>query len=327
MKSIYILTAILLVFSNSVLTADDDTKEVERHAEQALGLEAIDIILDTGVPFDAQTAFQLMDKLCRQVGNMKGIVSGALNIDTGEFKTWAEYTAAEGLNPNSAYHYATGPWQTFRGECMLRPQLTWWEHGHRSFGRWAENTGKRASSRDSPIKVHFAGFTTRTSMPSWVTKCENSNVDAMATLFRFMPGIPDDITKVWDGLERRAEEKRRLKPTLYLKPGERGRVIGTTNLRVVRAVQVFRVDEWYRYSDNRDRGFATTWRRLGPAWKYVYTDRAFVEARGLCHMFPSDTPALRTPVDPCLNLENKEVEKIDSDDDVSADLEIYRVEL
>ena len=64
---------------------------------------------------------------------MQGMVSGALNVDTGEFKTWAEYTARRGeFEPRLLF--ATGPWQTFYGECMLRPQSTWWEHGHKSFG-------------------------------------------------------------------------------------------------------------------------------------------------------------------------------------------------
>ena len=150
-----------------------------------------------------------MDKLCGQVGDeMQGIVSGALNVDTGEFKTWAEYTATEGQNPNQAFYFATGPWQTFRGECMLRPQSTWWEHGHKSFGDWAENKSNRRWYRRSHIDVRFAGFTTSTSMPSWREKCENPNVDAMATLFRTMPGIPDDLITVWDGLERKYEETR-----------------------------------------------------------------------------------------------------------------------
>ena len=125
MKSIYILAAIILVFSVSVLTDD-------RNAVTALGLEAIDLRQH---PVDAERAFELMDKLCGQVGNgMQGIVSGALNVDTGEFKTWAEYTATEGRNPNREFYFATGPWQTFYGECMLRPQSTWWEHGPKSFG-------------------------------------------------------------------------------------------------------------------------------------------------------------------------------------------------
>ena len=136
MKSIYILAAIILVFSVSVLTADDDTEV--RNAETALGLQAIDLGQHPDLLLTAEMAFELMDKLCGQVGDsMQGIVSGALNVDTGEFKTWAEYTATEGRNPNQDFYFATGPWQTFHGECMLRPQSTWWERGHKSFGDWA----------------------------------------------------------------------------------------------------------------------------------------------------------------------------------------------
>ena len=78
-----------------------------------------------------------------------------------------------------------------------------------------------------------------------------------------------------------------MKRTLVLNPGQKGRIVGTTALRVVHAVQVFRVDGWFWLNDE-ERGVATTWRNLGPAWKYVYTGRAFVEARGLCRQFPTD---------------------------------------
>jgi hypothetical protein len=311
MKSIYILAAVMLVFSGSVLTDDEE----DRNSELELELEAIDLIQHPDSRFDSETALELMDKLCGQVGNeMEGIVSGALNVGTGEFKTWAEYTATEGLNPNEAFYFATGEWHTFRGECMLRPQSIWWEHSYKSYGSWGSNLSNRRSNRRSPVKVRFAGFTTRTSMSSWVAKCENQNVDAMVKLFRKMPGIPKEIITVWDGLERKYEEVRTVVGATYLSPGETGRVVGTTIVRVVHAVQVFRVDEWYWYYDNQDRGFDTTWERLGLSWKQVYTDLAFVEARGLCQQFPKDRTHVRgarTSHDPCVNLDNKEIESLD----------------
>ena len=309
MKSIYILAAIILVFQVSVLTADDNT--VDRHSETSLRLQAMNLILDPDVSFNTEMAFELMDKLCGQIENgMQGIVSGALNVDTGEFKTWAEYTASEGQNPNKAFYFATGPWQTFLGECMLRPQSTWWEHGPKSFGYWGGNASGHRGNRLSPINVRFAGFTTKTSMPSWRAKCENQNVDAMASLFRTMPGIPGDLISVWDGLERRYEETIPMVRRILLDSGQRGRVVATTTLRVVHAVQVFRVEEWWWYSNDQDGGFATTWRRLGLAWKHVYSEFAFVEARGLSQQFPKDrthVPGPRPNVDPCVNLDNMEV--------------------
>ena len=172
MKSIYIrLAAIILVFSYSVLTADDDT--VDRNAETDLGLQAIDLIWEPGIRFGHERAFELMDKLCGQVGGaMRGRVAGALNVDTGEFKTWAEYSATEGQNPNQVFGFAIGPWQTFYGECMLKPQSTWWERSHESYGEWGYKLSNRRTNRASPINVRFAGFTTKTSMPSWRAKCD-----------------------------------------------------------------------------------------------------------------------------------------------------------
>jgi hypothetical protein len=312
MKSIYILAAIILVFSDSVLTDD----MADRNSETELGLQAIDLIQHPDMLFDAETAFELMDKLCGQVvDGMQGIVSGALNVDTGEFKTWAEYTATEGQNPNQGFYFATERWATFRGECMLRPHSTWWEHGPKSFGTWVENTATRRDNRRSRINVRFEGFTTSTSMPSWATKCKNPNVDAMVTLFRTMPGIPDNLITVWDGLDRKYEDNRMTLVSIRLSPGEEGRAIATTALRVVHAVQVFRVDEWYWHYNDLDRGFATSWQKLGLGWKYVYSDLAFVEARGLSQLFPRDRSHVRgsRPINPdtCVNLDNRDIVSLD----------------
>ena len=159
MKSIYILAAIILVFSVSVLTVDTvgTVGTVARHSEKRLGLEAIDIILDPDVPFYTDTAFKLMDKLCGQVGDaMQGIVSGALNVDTGEFKTWDEYTDTEGQNPNQFFYFATGPWQTFYGECMLKPQSTWWEHSHESYGDVGIKYIKSAGQPDIVLSTYVS---------------------------------------------------------------------------------------------------------------------------------------------------------------------------
>ena len=53
MKSIYILAVVILVFSASVLTADDDA-EVPRNDEQDLELRAIDLIWDSELLLDVE---------------------------------------------------------------------------------------------------------------------------------------------------------------------------------------------------------------------------------------------------------------------------------
>jgi hypothetical protein len=83
-------------------------------------------------------------------------------------------------------------------------------------------------------------------------------------------------------------------------------------LRVVHAVQVFRVEEWYWHYDDGDKGIATSWQNLGLGWTHVYTDLAFVEARGLSQLFPTDKRKRHGPpltnVDPCVNVENREIQ-------------------
>ena len=287
MKSIYILAASILVFSDSVLTADDHTEDgMPKQTSNSRPSISSGILAYASVLKGHSSSWT--NSVARLGMQCSGRVSGALNVDTGEFKTWDEYTATEGQNSNRDFYFAIGPWQTFYGECMLKPQSTWWEHSHRSFGTWGKNVLKSAgASRVSHINVRFAGFTTSTSMHSWGAKCKNPNVDAMAALFRTMPGIPNDLISVWDGLQRRYKERKKMMRKVMLDPGQRGRVVGTTVLRVVRAVQVFRVDGWYWFND-QEHGSATTWRKLGPAWGHVYTSRAFVEARGLSQQFPPE---------------------------------------
>ena len=144
-------------------------------------------------------------------------------------------------------------------------------------------------------------------MRSWRARCEDPIVNAMAIPFEPC-GIPDDLISVWDGLQRRYEQIIPMTERLQLDPGQKGRIIGTTALRVVHAVQVFRVDGWF-WHNNQDSGVASTWRGLGPAWKQVYTSTAFVEARGLSQQFPRKFRPGRAPklVDPCVNLDNKEI--------------------
>jgi len=293
----------MLVFSVSVL-AD------VRNAVTAFGLEAIDLGEN---PVDTQTAYQLMDRLCGQVGNeMQGIVFGALNVDTGEFKTWGEYITTEGRNPNQEFLFATGRWHTFHGECMLRPQSTWWEHGYKSFGKWVANTSNRPQDKLSIINVQFAGFTTKTSMSSWFRKCQNRNVDPMVNLFRTMPGIPGELITIWDGLERKYEQNIPFGVYVSVSQGESGRGVATTSLRVVHAVQVFQVGGWF-WCNDQGHGFGTTWRNLGPGWEHVYSGLAWVEASGLSQMFPTDRENVIGPshLDPCVNLENREIVSVE----------------
>jgi len=232
---------------------------------------------------------------------------------------WKEYVDTVGQNQNYRDYLATEYWSTFYGECLLKPQSTWWEHSYTSFGSWQSNSQAKSQSRWSKVEVRFAGFEATTTMSSWREKCKD--VDAMADLFRRMPGIPETIKTVWQGLDRTAEETRTMERSIHLQPGYKGRRVATTIVRVVHAVQVFKVSGWYWHLDDNIHGSALTWENL-PEWKEVYADRAYVEGRGICQQMPDvlvdgDGNRVRPPPgpiaavrDPCVNLNNKEVELI-----------------
>jgi hypothetical protein len=284
MKSIYTLAAILLVFLESVLTDDNN-----RQGVTDLGLQGNNLgQLPNGL-LNAQRAFWLIDKLCGQKGD--GIhtgpstVSGAFNVVTGEFMAWYDYIETVGQNQNYEDYLATGEWNTFYGECSLQPRWMWWEHSYKSYGKWAENKKYTTGSRKASVDVRFAGFTATTTMSSWFVKC--NNVDEMANEFRWMPALPQEEKTIWQGLDRRYEQTIKMERSIYLRGREKGRIVATTVVRVVHAVQVFQVSKWYWHFANDLHGSASSWMDLGPEWERVYADLAYVEGRGICQQVPS----------------------------------------
>jgi hypothetical protein len=303
MKSIYTLAATLLVFPESVVTDDNIRKGVTD-----LGLQAMNL---SQVPYgllNAQTAFHLIDKLCGQNGD--GIhtgtstVSGAFNVDTGQFMAWHDYVpyvkTVLGQNLNYDDYLAMGGWNTFYGECSLQPQSTWWERSYMSTGGWATNFQNNPSVRKVLVDVRFEGFAATCTMASWHAKC--NNVDTIADEFRRI--VPEDMKTAWTGLDRRYEQTIRMRRSVYLYPEQRARVVATTVVRVVHAVQVFRVSNWYWHYEDGAHGSASSWLGLGPEWEQVYADLAFVEGRGICQQGPSVGRVHSTgQADPCVNMD------------------------
>jgi hypothetical protein len=265
-------------------------------------------ILDTPYGFlnNEAVALDLMDRLCSQPfiqrsGDL-GTVFGALNLDTGEFKTWAQYLESEGRNDNVFSNFANGPWNTFWGICSLKAKSTSLELGPVSCGEWEENVNPprgRATKQflKSAINVVIPGFTAISRMPSWQARCNNPQFMAdefkrlLSAENRINQLVGDQIVTPWLALDKvQPETPYRLKD-IRVTSGKKGRAVATTALRVVHAVQTFEVGGWYwHYSDHQyGHGSGDTWMDLGPDfgdWKTVFTRRGSVKGRGPTQQLP-----------------------------------------
>jgi hypothetical protein len=184
MKQLHTVAAVLLLFPHLGLTQD-------RFFDMSLNIQATDLVNSPDGLLDMGTAFNFIDEICGQVpeGSTPDFtVSGAYNMDTGDFMIWSEYMSTMGQYGNPQFNWAAGSWHTFTGTCSLKPASAWVENSYRSVGRWVRNTGARQTAgRFSRINIRLPGFTAETSMSSWRSRCEN--VDQMVDIFRAMPEI------------------------------------------------------------------------------------------------------------------------------------------
>jgi hypothetical protein len=238
---------------------------------------------------DMGTAFSFIDEICGQVpeGAPTGfIVSGAYNMDTGDFMTWSAYSSTVGQHGEPQFFWAVGPWHTFTGTCSLKPASAWVENSYTSYGTWAWNGAQMMATRASRIKIHLAGFSAVTETSSWRSRCEN--VDQIAATFGAMPEIPDKLKKMWKGLDLREESFPEFSKLLRLPYRHEGQQVATTNVLVVEAQLVLNVQRWYWYYEPGMSGVTTGWQGMGGLWNYIYADLAWVQARGLIEQRPVD---------------------------------------
>ena len=246
---------------------------------------------------DMGTAFTLIDGMCGQIpeGAPPGFkASGAYNMETRRFMVWDEYIRTVGQFGNPRFFWAVGPWQTFVGTCSLKPASAWVEHSYRSEGSWVWNGAKRPkASRESHIDIRLPGFSAETSMSSWRSRCEN--VDQMAETFRAMPELTDDLRTLWKGLDLREESVHSFTKSIQVPFRHEGQAVATTSVLVVKAHPVLNVERWYWYYEPGSSGISTGWQGMGELWNNVYTDLAWVEARGLAQQRPVDPMTPGTP--------------------------------
>jgi hypothetical protein len=290
MKQLHTVAAVLLLFPNLGLTQ-------HRFFEFSFHIQAEDLANTPGGLVDMGIAFLFIDEICGQVPDEAPAdlpVSGAYNMDTGDFMIWDDYMRTVGLAGNPQFNWATGPWHTFKGRCSLKPVSAWIENSVTSYGNWVYNAVARGSrSRKSRINIHLVGFTTVTVVPSWRSRCDN--VDEMAQMFGAMPEIPDLLKGLWKGLELRVQRNEVIRKSIQVPFRHEGQAVATTNVLVVEAQLVLKVERWYWYYEPVMSGVSTGWQGMGGLWHYVYADLAWVQARGLAQQRPVNPNRGRKP--------------------------------
>jgi hypothetical protein len=262
--------------------------------ETFYNIHAMDLDDAPAPPFDRVmgmgTAFIFIDEICGQVPEWSYpgyIISGAYNMDNGDFMTWEQYMSGVGQNGNAAFYWANGPWHTFKGTCSLKPESAWAENSYTSDGNWAYNmAGGGYTSRFSGIDLQLPGFSAETLISSWDSRCEN--VDQMAETFQAMPGLSEDLKKLWKGLQPafRQQSSQFYRKSIEVPFRFEGRTIAATQVLVVQALLVLNIKKWYWYYEPEMSGIATGWQGMGREWEYVYSKLAWVRAKGLAQQIP-----------------------------------------
>jgi hypothetical protein len=264
--------------------------------DSQIGFQRFDLAAQDLIPsLRDDQANDLIDRLCGQVdGN--GAVSGAINIQTGDFMTWAEYRAGPGNDGNPDYNYAVGQWETFWGSCSLAALSTWSQNGPITTGNLEFNVrwdNALAVARTLPINIYLPGFHCRMTLPSLYPRIA-SPFDC-AVEFGELPGLPEWVTTPlqWWGYTRTQDTYLSLDDPpggLIIPPCHSADCTATTAMRVVRAVRVFHV---HQYSWNNARGISAnvdSWQDWGREdhWDFIYSSAGYIDGLGLTLMRPGD---------------------------------------
>jgi hypothetical protein len=262
-------------------------------------LAAQDLI--TSLTLTEGQANELMDRLCGQrqgAGAVSGSapVSGAINIRTGVFMTWAEYLAGPGQVGNPAYYHAVDEWETFWGTCSLAAESTWFQNGPTSIGNVALNVrwdNALAVERMVPLNIYLPAFHCRTTLPSLFPRIA-SHLDC-AVEFGGLTGLPEWVTTPlrWWGFNRMQDAylSPDPQPHMVIPPCQLAVCTATTSLRVVRAVLVFHVRQ-YSWNNARSSANVDSWRDWGRGdqvhWDFIYSSGGYIDGLGLTLMRPGD---------------------------------------
>ncbi|MFG2472743.1 hypothetical protein ACGFXB_46160 [Streptomyces canus] len=201
----------------------------------------------------------MLDRLCSQETSLTGVY-GALNVDTGEFKTQDEY-----LRDVIGLWVPAGPWELFRGWCGYAQSSTWSVKGEPV--RTSEWTGNHGTTED---KVTFvSGYSTKT----FAKKSVGASISLSLAKSIFSGTVGGSAGYEW-GWEKTSSFERRSEKSIP--PCTQVATTWTPYQRVVRVNPVFYVED---YQWNKGDGEVTThtWRGRDASWKTIYSYGYYID--------------------------------------------------
>jgi hypothetical protein len=201
----------------------------------------------------------MLDRLCGQETSLTGVY-GALNVDTGEFKTQDEY-----LRDVFGLWVPAGPWELFRGWCGYAQASTWSTKGEPV--RTSEWTGNHGTTED---KVTFvSGYSTKT----FAKKSVGATISLSLAKSIFSGTLGGSAGYEW-GWEKSSSFERRSEKSIP--PCTQVATTWTPYQRVVRVNPVFYVED---YQWNKGDGEVTThtWRGRDASWKTIYSYGYYID--------------------------------------------------
>ncbi|KKD07305.1 hypothetical protein [Streptomyces sp. WM6386] len=198
----------------------------------------------------------MIERLCGQEGSLTGVY-GALNVDTGEFKTRDEY-----LDDVFPLWEPVGPWETFRGWCGYAQASTWSIKGEPV--RTSPWIGNRGSKDDKETFV--SSYSTKT----FAKKSVGATISLSAAKSIFSGTAGGSFSYEW-GWEKTSSFERRSEKTIP--PCTQVAVTWTPYQRVVRVNPIFYVEDYQWNKDPSSRDNMRTvhsWRDRGYNTIYSY---------------------------------------------------------
>ncbi|MFJ3512637.1 hypothetical protein [Streptomyces luteogriseus] len=194
----------------------------------------------------------MIERLCSQETSLTGVY-GALNVDTGEFKTQDEY-----LRDVFGLWKPAGPWELFRGWCGYAEASTWSIKGDTvRTSRWIGNKG---SADDKETFVSSYGTKT------FAKKSVGGTISLSLAKSIFSGTVGGSAGYEW-GWEKESRFETRSEKTIP--PCRQVAVTWTPYQRVVRVNPVFHVED-YQWDKGDGERSVHSWRDRGYRTVYSY---------------------------------------------------------
>ncbi|MFJ4539034.1 hypothetical protein ACIP39_24200 [Streptomyces tibetensis] len=199
----------------------------------------------------------MIERLCSQETSLTGVY-GALNVDTGEFKTRDEY-----LRDVIGLWAPAGPWELFRGWCGYAEASTWSIKGDTvRTSRWIGNQG---SADDKETFV--SSYSTKT----FAKKSVGGSISLSLAKSIFSGTVGGSAGYEW-GWEKESKFETRSEKTIP--PCRQVAVTWTPYQRVVRVNPVFYVEDYQWNKGDGDRT-VHSWRDRG--YQTIYSHGYYID--------------------------------------------------